>query len=219
MHLPILALYRATAPGTFDDGTASGIFKQAVAGAVTLGRNGLDGDVQVDRSVHGGADQALHHYPAEHYPRLATAFPRAARDLVPGSIGENLATHGLAEADVCLGDVFAVGAVRLQVTAPRRPCWKIDRRYDARGMAAFIIDAGLTGWYYRVLDGGTLAAGAQMACIERLPCAPSIAEFHATLRAVRPPREALERFADLGALPAAWRRRLRERLDWLRRHP
>ncbi|MCB1749995.1 MAG: MOSC domain-containing protein [Gammaproteobacteria bacterium] len=219
MRVAILALYRATAAGAFADGTASGIFKTPVAGPVQVGREGLDGDFHADRSVHGGPDQALHHFPAEHYPPLAAAFPRAAAALVPGSIGENLTTHGLAEHDVCIGDVYAVGAVRLQVTAPRRPCWKIDRRYDARGMAAHIIAAGLTGWYYRVLDGGWLEAGAPLECVERPAQAPSVAAFHAALRATRPPAEVLERLAALAALPVAWQRRLRARLDWLRRHP
>jgi MOSC domain-containing protein YiiM len=218
MRLPVLALYRASTPGAFADGTASGIFKSPVAGAVEVTCDGLAGDCHADRSVHGGVDQALHHYPAEHYPWLAEAFPAAAAALVPGSIGENLATHGLAESDVHIGDVFAIGAVRLQVSAPRRPFWKIDRRYDVRGLAAHLVATGRVGWYYRVLDGGRLAAGALMERVEHAARAPSIAVFHATLRATRPPLDTLQHFAALEALPAAWRRRLRTRIDWLRRH-
>ena len=45
----------------------SAIGKHAVAGAVRVGRLGLDGDEQADLSVHGGLDKAVYAYPAAHY--------------------------------------------------------------------------------------------------------------------------------------------------------
>ena len=41
----------------------TGIFKREVEGPVWLGREGLAGDAQADRRVHGGAEKALHQYP------------------------------------------------------------------------------------------------------------------------------------------------------------
>lgn len=218
MSATILAIYRASRAGSLVDGTPSGMIKYAIDGPVAVTRLGLDGDIQVDRTVHGGPDKAVHHFPREHYAALAGAFPAIAALLRPGSIGENLSTVGIDEGQVRMGDVYAAGPLRLQVSLPRRPCWKIDRRYDCRGLAAQIAAHGLVGWYYRVLAGGLLAAGMTLDCVERDETAPSVAGFHATVSAARPPLDDLARLADLAGLPAAWRQRLRDRLAWLRRH-
>ena len=66
------------------EGHPSGIFKEAVAGPILLGPEGLQGDAQADRRVHGGPYKALHHYAAENYARLAAAFPAKAALFVPG---------------------------------------------------------------------------------------------------------------------------------------
>src|SRR3546814_10331772 len=51
-----------TRPETF-----SGIDKRPRTGSVRVGFEGLEGDEQGDRRVHGGPDKAIHHYPYEHY--------------------------------------------------------------------------------------------------------------------------------------------------------
>ena len=43
----------------------TGIFKEPVEGRVAVGALGLDGDVQADRRVHGGEDQAVYAYAIE----------------------------------------------------------------------------------------------------------------------------------------------------------
>lgn len=218
MRITIDSIHIGTAHAELPDGTASGIYKNAVSGPHALHREGLAGDRQADRRVHGGPDKALHQFPAEHYRTLACAFPAARAALIPGSIGENLSSDGALEADVCIGDVFALGDARIQITLPRRPCWKIDARYDVRGLAASMAQQGLIGWYYRVIVPGVVAPGNDLVLVERDPTAPSVAEFHATLHASRPPLAELARYAVLDALPAAWRKRIADRLSWLRRH-
>ena len=54
----------------------------------------------------------MHLFPQEHYAALARAFPEA-RHLRPGGLGENLSTAGITEDNACIGDVFALGTVRL----------------------------------------------------------------------------------------------------------
>lgn len=218
LSIELEALFAGGRGGTLSDGTATGMLKAPVIAPVALAEHGLAGDYHADPRVHGGPDKALHHFPAEHYAALAARFPAATGLLVPGSIGENLSASGLTEADIHLGDVFALGSARIRVTQPRRPCWKIDRRYDAHGMAAWIVEQGLTGWYYAVVSPGTIAPGDSLTLLEREARAPSVAEFHAATRSARPPTDALTRWSTLDALPAAWRTRLRQRLAWLARH-
>lgn len=152
----------------------TGMFKRERAEALWLGIEGLAGDAQADRRVHGGPEKALHQYPAEHYARLAAAFPEAASLLVPGSLGENLSAPGWTETGVCIGDVFRLGDARIQVSQPRSPCWKIDRRFGAEGMMRLIADEGLTGWYFRVIKEGEVGPGCGFELLDRAEAAPTV---------------------------------------------
>lgn len=196
----------------------TGMFKREHAQPVWLGKEGLAGDAQADRRVHGGAEKALHQYPVGHYARLAAAFPDAAPLLVPGSIGENLSVPGWDEAKVCIGDVFRLGDARIQVAQPRSPCWKIDRRYGAEGMAQFIAECGLTGWYYRVVEEGEVAAGCAFELVERPAPHMTVARVLELHRTQRPPLAELEALAKTPGLSPNWAKKVVERIEWLRRN-
>lgn len=199
-----------------DHGQSTGIYKQAISGPVHLGFEGLAGDVQADRRVHGGPEKAVHHYAVENYRRLADYRPEIAAQLVAGSIGENLSASGFDEHTVSIGDIFRLGKARLQVSQPRSPCWKIDHRYGSNGVARTIAESGLTGWYYRVLEVATVASGDELALIDRLPDAVSLAELWQMWTTHRPDPAALERLCAAPGLTAGWQRKLIDRLSWLR---
>lgn len=196
-------------------GQWTGIYKQPVDGPVRIGFAGLDGDRQADRRVHGGPEKAVHFYPVDHYRYLATRFPAIAEQLVAGSIGENLSSGGLNEKTVFIGDIFRLGNVRLQVTQPRSPCWKIDARYGLDGLAQAIATTGITGWYFRVLDEGMVDSGEELRWVERLPDAISLAELWEIWRAHRPETLRLERLLAVPGLTAGWRKKVHNRLLWL----
>jgi MOSC domain-containing protein YiiM len=200
------------------EGHRTGIFKRPLAGPVRLGAEGLEGDVQADRRVHGGPEKALHHYAAESYAVLAEVFPRLRADLVPGSLGENLTTCGWTEDTVCVGDVFALGACRVQVSQPRSPCWKINHKFDEPGLSQAVAQRGVTGWYYRVLEGGLLAAGDRFELLERAPAAVSLRRLWQAHLAHRPDPAELDLLRRAAGLAQGWVRKLSERLDWLRAH-
>ncbi|HRP95927.1 MAG TPA: MOSC domain-containing protein [Rhodocyclaceae bacterium] len=200
------------------EGQLSGIFKAPVAGPVHLGHTGLDGDEQGDRRHHGGVEKALHHYPAEHYDAFARRWPGLAGQLAAGVLGENVSTRGLTEHDVCIGDVFGIGGCRVQVSQPRVPCWKINHRLDVSGASAFIAETGVTGWYYRVLEPGPLAAQDAIELLER-PCPQlSLAHYWQTIHAHRPDVAELRAIAAAPGLAPDKAARLRERADWLERN-
>jgi MOSC domain-containing protein YiiM len=117
--------------------------------------------------VHGGPDKAIHHYPFDHYAGWQAdigAHPMLAQ---PGAFGENLSTTGITEADICVGDRLRAGSVVLEVSQLRQPCWKLNDRFNTRDMARRVQHTGRTGWYYRVLEGGTLRAGDMLEWFER----------------------------------------------------
>jgi MOSC domain-containing protein YiiM len=148
-------------------GSRSAIAKVPVHGPVSVGLEGLDGDEQGDRRVHGGPDKAIHHYPRDHY--AAWRGEIGAHPLLdgPGAFGENIATLGVTEADLCLGDRLQLGTALAEVSQGRQPCWKLSDRFGIAGMARRVQDSGRSGWYYRVLETGVVQAGDDLVLLER----------------------------------------------------
>src|SRR5215469_1799049 len=101
----------------------TGIFKEPVAGRIAVRRLNLEGDQQADLKVHGGPNMAVYVYPAEYYAFWREQFPEM--ELPWGMFGENLTTWGLRDDAVYIGDQLQVGSVRLVVTQPRMPCYKL----------------------------------------------------------------------------------------------
>ncbi len=190
----------------------SAIDKQPlVAGIVDV--NGLHGDEQADTRHHGGEQKALHHYAAEHYPLWRAWLPARAGRFVPGAFGENLVTIGMTEDTVCVGDVYRLGGATLQVSQGRQPCWKLNRRFGVPDMARRVQDSGLTGWYYRVLEPGAIAAGDRFALRERPHPDWTLARLHRVLYQDCLNREALTAIAALAQLSVGWRALVERRLD------
>ena len=148
-------------------GSRSAIAKVAVAGAVEVGVEGLAGDEQGDRRVHGGPDKAIHHYPREHYAIWAEEIGAHPLLAMPGAFGENLSTTGVSEADLCLGDRLRLGTALVEVSQGRQPCWKLSDRFGIADMARRVQDSGRSGWYYRVLAPGAVQAGDTLELLER----------------------------------------------------
>ncbi|UCV07999.1 MOSC domain-containing protein [Dechloromonas denitrificans] len=199
-----------------ESGRPTGIYKQPVTAPLDLGREGFVGDQQADRRVHGGPEKAVHLYPANHYPRLAARFPDAAAQLVPGSLGENISIADLDENDVRIGDIWQLGSARLQVCQPRNPCWKIDERFATDGMAAFIAEHRLTGWYWRVLQTGRVAPDDQLQLLQPATTAPTLAEAMQLWQSHRPALTDLERLAATPGIAEHWRQKIEQRARWLR---
>ena len=112
----------------FARGEASAIAKAPLAGPVKIGFLGLEGDEQADRRVHGGPDKALHHYPHDHYARWREGRDGEPLLAAPGAFGENVATLGLTEEQVCIGDRFRLGSALVEISQGRQPCWKQGER-------------------------------------------------------------------------------------------
>ena len=75
--------------------------------------------------------------------------------------------EGQVESDVCIGDVFQIGSCRLQVSQPRQPCWKLARKNNIEKLAVEVQKFGRTGWYFRVLQTGTIQAGDVIELVDR----------------------------------------------------
>ena len=146
---------------------ASAFLKSGVSGPVRAGELGLDGDHQADLSVHGGPEKAVYAYPAARYAEWAAAFPDLAQRFVAGAMGENLTVGDMVEDDICVGDVHAIGDALLQVCQPRQPCFKLALALGEPRLGKHMVRTGHSGWYYRVVREGALAAGDAVTLVER----------------------------------------------------
>jgi MOSC domain-containing protein YiiM len=125
----------------------------------------LDGNAQADRKHHGSPGQAVLLYAAEHYPRWREELHRP--EIGPGGFGENFTLDGISEETACIGDVYAIGEARIQVTGPRYPCTKIGKRWDLPALTRLVAKTGRTGWYCRVLQEGWVEPGMPLELAER----------------------------------------------------
>ncbi len=149
----------------YDQPWTTDIFKRPIRGPVRVGRLGLDGDRQADPTVHGGPDKAVCVYSADHYAAWQGELGLA--DFDTGAFGENFTVTGMIEDNVCIGDDWSVGDVVVQVSQPRQPCWKLARKWQRKTLTDEVVKSGRTGWYFRVLQEGSVSPGVTLSLVER----------------------------------------------------
>ncbi len=117
---------------------------------------GLAGDVVANVKHHGGPDQAVYVYSAEDYAWWAD---RLGRPLTAGTFGDNLTLSRFGPAPVRIGDRYQIGAVVLEVTAPRIPCSTLAAHLSDSGFIDAFRAADRPGFYARVLTPGVVRTG------------------------------------------------------------
>ncbi|HLL80048.1 MAG TPA: MOSC domain-containing protein [Ktedonobacteraceae bacterium] len=125
----------------------------------------LEGNEQADKKNHGRLHQAVLLYAASHYPAWKREL--SLPEIGPGGFGENFTMDGLSEQTACIGDTYALGEALIQVTGPRYPCWKIERRWGRPGLTDRVAASGRTGWYCRVLREGMVEPGLPILLADR----------------------------------------------------
>lgn len=199
-------------PAPFRDGDYSAIAKRPVTGPVRIGWLGLEGDTVADPVHHGGWDKAIHLYPQEHYDWWRERKPGHPLLDRPGAFGENVASRGMTEEDICLGDRFSLGTAIVEASHGRQPCWKLDHRFGQRDVMAAMVKTGRSGLYFRVLREGEAEAGMRMQLIERvLPEWPIARVFRLLIGGGHKAEpEVVRALADMAVLAEAWRDRARK---------
>ncbi len=194
----------------------SSIWKTPTLARVRLEREDLDGNAQADLKNHGGPDKAVCCYAAEHYPDWRTALDTSEADFPHGAFGENWTLSGMTEDSVCIGDTYAVGTARVQVSQPRMPCWKLGRRWERPALPLEVSGSGRTGYYLRVLEPGEVGAGDMVILIERQTPLWTVASVNRAMYVDKDDAELAETLSRLPLLAEAWRRPFRRRAGLLR---
>jgi len=162
----------------------------------------LEGNQQADTRHHGQPSQAVLLYALAHYPlwQIELNLP----EIGPGGLGENFTLSGLSEETACLGDIYRLGEAHIQVTQPRYPCWKIERRWGKTGLTARVAESGRTGWYCRVLQEGSVEPGMPLLLVERPYPQWTIARINEYTHGSRHTVEQARQLAACPALPDVW---------------
>lgn len=131
----------------------TGIFKQPTSGPVQISYSGMAGDEVCNTRHHGGVDQAVYIYGSNDY---AWWENRLGKSIAPGTFGENLIISNMESAAYRIGDRFMIGAVTLEVTAPRIPCGTLASRMGNPDFAKEFQLAERPGLYCRVITEGSV---------------------------------------------------------------
>jgi MOSC domain-containing protein YiiM len=193
-----------------DSLVSTGIFKQPVAGPVRVRTLNLDGDRQADLRVHGGPDKAVYVYPSEHYEFWQREL--GGNPLPWGAFGENLTVEGLLEKKIFIGDEIAIGSAVFQVTQPRQPCFKLAAKFQRDDMIKRFLDSRRTGFYFRVLQEGSLQAGDSIMILRSDPQRVSVREIMDLYLSKTPERSLIERALSVEALSKSWHEHFRKAL-------
>ncbi|MDU8923932.1 MOSC domain-containing protein [Pasteurellaceae bacterium LIM206] len=153
---------------TFADGSTleTAIRKQPVEQVfiTTLGPQGNDVGL---KAHHGGVDKAVFFMGESTFEKLNRLSGERFDYQGTAVYGENFVLSGRDEQNVCIGDIYQIGEILLEVSQPRRPCSRLSKNTNNAGMQDIIYESGLTGWYVRVLKEGTARRGDNVILLER----------------------------------------------------
>lgn len=186
-----------------DEPWRTGFWKSPVSGPVWLGRTNLVGDGQASLKIHGGPDKAVLGYAESHYSLWRTEL--GMRDLPYGAFAENFDFTVLDESSVCLGDIYAIGDARVEVSQPRQPCRNITHRWKLPGLTERVEATGRHGWYMRVLAEGEVEAGDEVTLLDRPSPEWSIARAFRAMKCRGNDRAEAAGLRGVPALSEAWR--------------
>ena len=179
------------------------VWKHQVNGPRLVRRLNIDGDGQGDLAGHGGEHRAVFVYQIDSYRYWERELGRS--DFTYGQFGENFTVDGLPDREVCIGDRYRIGSALFEVTAPRVTCYRVGIRMKEPRMAALLGSHGRPGFYFRVLEEGTVEAGDEIVQVAAGPERMTVFEINALLYLPGHPRSQLERALRIPALSAGWR--------------
>ncbi|MGI9213257.1 MAG: MOSC domain-containing protein, partial [Methylococcaceae bacterium] len=189
----------------------TGIYKLPVTGPIHVTKEGLIGDVQVDRKNHGGPDKAIYVYTEENHHHWAKLLGQPHYGY--GYFGENFTVTDLQDDTVHIGDIFSMGETIVQVTQPRVPCFKLGLKFGDPAYVGEFLTSGRTGFYLRVIREGLVHSGDTIRLLSLEDRPITVSDAMRALIKHPEQRRWIEKVLAVDALSSAWREVLRRRLN------
>ena len=186
-------------------------FKEPILKPVFVSFNGLHGDEVADTVHHGGVDKAVFANSYENYPCWEKFLQISP--LPMGALAENLTLSGVHESTVCLGDIHHIGSVILRVSQPRKPCWKIAKKWNAKHFTEEIYTSGLSGWYYQVLQEGLVCKNDTIFLQEKGKMGISILEANWAFKKPEVSKQCLRNILSIPSLASSYLESIKKRLS------
>ncbi len=186
----------------------TGINKNPIHEALYLGNENFVGDGQADRKNHGGPDKAVCVYCEPNYTywknehRLAFEY---------GAFGENVTLGQAEESAIRVGDIYQLGEAVVQVSQPRKPCYKVGAKHKLKHLPKLMEDTGFTGFYLRVIEEGWVEPNVNMQLLESADQL-SIADINDIYFHQRDDQASLRRIMDIPELATAWRKMVKTKI-------
>ena len=187
------------------------IWKEPVDGPRMVRHINIDGDDQADRLAHGGEHRAVFVYQIDSYRYWERELGRD--DFTYGQFGENFTVEGLPDDEVCIGDHYRIGEALFEVTQPRVTCYRVGIRMNDPAMPTLLVSHHRPGFYFRVLEEGSVRAGDQIDKIADGPERLTVAAIDGLLYLPNKSRALIERALRVPALSQGWQGSFRELLD------
>ncbi len=197
---------------TFADGSIyeSAIRKQPVP-QVNIHELGAEGNDVGLKKHHGGPDKALFFMSDRSFEQLNQLLNTDFGYMGTAVYGENFVVSKLNEENVCVGDQYQIGNVILEVSQPRKPCERLSKNTNNENTQRTIFQSGLTGWYVRVKQTGTIHQGDKLNLLERPYPQLTISHLNELLSG-KPTKVELEEALNCEVLAEAFKRSLRSQL-------
>lgn len=192
-------------------GIETSIDKQPIGENIYLSEEGLVGDECADKKHHGGAERALHQYPPEHYDFWREKYGHQRKWQAPG-MGENISIIGMNENNVYIGDRYQWGKAIVEVSQPRSPCYKLNKRWGVADIAKEMQDNTRCGWLYRVIQSGIVSVNKPLILICRQKNAMTVREVNDLFFGDPLNHEKLLTLKQQSKLSISWQEKITQRL-------
>lgn len=191
----------------------SGIRKKPVKKAMLL-KMGFMGDQQADTIHHGGENKSVLFFSAKTYSDLNHLFNISFQPDGIAYYGENLVVSDINEENICVGDELRIGnTVRVQITQPRQPCWKLSENTCIPNMAEKIFENGYTGWYAKVLEEGEIDCDDSVVLLNRTFPTLTIKSLNSLMVNPNIDKSLAQKALDCNALGHQFKKSLQKRIN------
>ena len=192
--------------------TISSSMKKKSVNQLVVHKDHIEGDVFAEVGLHGNKDSILYIVAKTMGDQFFQKIGLGPYQ--NGAIGENILVDEFDESQISVGDIFQIGEVKVQATFPRRPCSKVNFRFQNPDAMKAMLDLKRSGVYFKVIQPGVIRLTDDVVRLEKAEVPFSIQEAYVLFTKQRSPTQAdYEKLLKNPAFPEKQLKKLSEMLS------